>query len=90
MRRAATPQEKDQSVQNSKCQKYKVAKSLRFRLAETERELEARTPIARRLHPKVVQPQTVAAASEPEDVREAVRVATGVGDLLHTNTKPFS
>ena len=65
---------------------HKETKGLRFRLAETERELAARTPIVRRPRPSAAQPQTTDAAFELEDVR----VAAGAGDLLHTDIKPFS
>jgi len=60
---------KSQSVKN-----YKETKDLRFRLAETEHEPVARTPLAAGLRPTAVQPQTVVVALQLEDVRVAVRV----------------
>ncbi len=64
---------------------YKDTKDLRFRLAETEHELVVRNPRAAGFRPTVVQPQTVAVASQPEDERVAARD----GDLLHAHINPF-
>ena len=71
---------KSQSVKN-----YKETKDLRFRLAETERELAARIPPAAGFRPSAVQPQTAVAARQLEDARVAARA----GDLLHAYINPF-
>lgn len=64
---------------------YKETKDLRFRLAETEHELAARTPLAVGSRPMAVQPQTAVVANQLEDARAAVRA----GDLLHAHINPF-
>ena len=63
----------------------KGAKSLSFRLAETEHELVVRKPLVVGLRPTAVQSQTVVAALQPEDERVAVRS----GDLLHADINPL-
>ena len=72
-------------LRTGKARNCKETKDLRFRLAETEHELVDRMPLEVGLRPTVDQPQTAAAASQLEDVR----VAVGVGDLLHAHVNPL-